>query len=57
LGAAPCNVKAFDHVTEQERMLRGSYPANSQKMFTMDEVWLGENLKEMQEKWETWIAE
>jgi hypothetical protein len=38
-------------------MLRGSYPANSQKMFTMDETWLGENLKDMQEKWETWIAE
>ena len=57
LGAAPCNVKAFEDLTEQERMLRGSYPVNSKKMFTMDETWLGEHLKEMQEKWETWIAE
>lgn len=56
LGAAPCNVKAFEHLTEQEKMLRGSYPSNSKTMFTMDETWLGENLKEMQEKWETWIA-
>lgn len=60
IGASPSNEKTFELLTDDEKAIRGSYPPNREKMFAFSpEEWsyIEKNVKDMQERWEKWIAE
>jgi putative spermidine/putrescine transport system substrate-binding protein len=56
LGFAPTNTKALEYLDPKFVSSLASYPTNWSKMFPLDQNYIAKNLKEIQERWNKWLA-